>query len=430
MPGALRYWFTVSHAFDSVPPQPTGSQPTAAAPLAVPSQLAPSTASTPVLAQDSPQQFALEGASGASAVSPFGDTCPSFDSEEQIAVEQQAAADMVRLRLVLSYDGTAFHGWARQRDRADGSSVRTVQGVVEAALSQALQSQVSLTVAGRTDAGVHAQAQVAHCDVPRTSLDSRSISGDPARLVRRLARLLPEDVSLRAAEFAPPGFDARFSALRRHYVYRVTTSPSGALPTRVRDTTVWPRAVDVDLLQQAADPLVGLHDFVAFCKAKPNATTVRHLQRFEWRDVSTEAEPELYEAHVVADAFCWSMVRSLVGACLSVAEGRRPLGFTKSLLEESTRSSLVPVAAARGLTLVGVDYPVDAELAARATQTRAVREPATGSAPTGSAPTGSASTGSSATTDSESYLRDRAANETTPSQQANGSGCVHCDGEG
>jgi tRNA pseudouridine38-40 synthase len=227
-----------------------------------------------------------------------------------------------------------------------------------------------LTVAGRTDAGVHAAAQVAHLDVPRESLNQRSIDGDPSRLVRRLARFLPADVRVSAVTEVTDDFNARFSALRRHYVYRLSTDPAGALPTRVRDTAVWPKPVDPGLMQEAATALVGLHDFAAFCKARPHATTIRELQEFSWRDASTPEEPHLYEAHVVADAFCWSMVRSLVGACLVVGEGRRDVSLIDVLLAQDHRSSIIPVAPARGLSLTGVDYPGADELAARAAVTR------------------------------------------------------------
>ncbi|HAT1152518.1 TPA: tRNA pseudouridine(38-40) synthase TruA [Corynebacterium striatum] len=271
----------------------------------------------------------------------------------------------VRLRLDLAYDGTDFHGWARQK-----GDLRTIQGVLEDNLSMILRHDVELTVAGRTDAGVHSAGQVAHFDVPSEALDQRSIDGDPAKLVRRLAKLLPEDVRVHACTAAPEGFDARFSALQRHYVYRITTHPRGALPTRARDTAQWPKPVDIDAMQEAATTLVGLHDFAAFCKAKPHATTIRDLHSFEWVDVSTPTEPQLYEARVCADAFCWSMVRSLVGCCLRVGEGARDVDFAAAMLAESQRSSQIPLAPAKGLSLVRVDYPADEELAARAAVTR------------------------------------------------------------
>lgn len=271
----------------------------------------------------------------------------------------------MRLRIDLSYDGTDFHGWARQK-----GELRTVQEVLEDNLSMILRHEVELTVAGRTDAGVHAAGQVAHFDIPASALEQRPIDGDPVKLVRRLAKLLPEDVRVHDCQQAPEGFDARFSALERHYVYRITTHPRGALPTRARDTAVWPKPVDIEAMQQAAEQLVGLHDFAAFCKAKPHATTIRDLMSFEWVDVSTPSEPQLYEARVGADAFCWSMVRSLVGCCLRVGEGSRGIDFASEMLALNSRSSHIPLAPAKGLSLVQVDYPADADLAARAAQTR------------------------------------------------------------
>lgn len=281
----------------------------------------------------------------------------------------EPADDAVRLRLDLAYDGTNFHGWAAQK----GRELRTVQGVLEETLQLVLRCPIALTVAGRTDAGVHATGQVAHVDVPRHRLATRSISGDPGTLVRRLAKLLPADVRVHRVTFVPAGFDARFSALRRHYRYRITTAARGALPTRATDTATWHKPVDLDRMNEAAAVLVGLHDFAAFCRYKPHATTVRDLQEFFWRDISTAEEPDTYEATVVADAFCWSMVRSLVGACVRVGEGKRDTGFVGDLLQATARSSAVPVAPANGLTLAGVDYPVDAELAVRAELTRGKR---------------------------------------------------------
>ena len=273
-----------------------------------------------------------------------------------------------RLRLDLAYDGSNFHGWAAQ----GGSELRTVQGVLEETLSLVLREPIQLTVAGRTDAGVHASGQVAHFDCSAAALDDRTVQGNPARLVRRLSRILPDDIRVHGVSFAPEGFDARFSALRRHYHYRITTSQP--LPTRRGDTAFWPQSVDFSLLQRAADQLVGLHDFAALCKAKPHATTVRELQEFTWTDISTPAEPNLYQAHVVADAFCWSMVRSLVGTCMAIAAGKRATSFASDLLQETERSSMVPVAPACGLTLTQVDYPSDALLASRAKETRNMRK--------------------------------------------------------
>ncbi|MBZ8176748.1 tRNA pseudouridine(38-40) synthase TruA [Corynebacterium poyangense] len=271
-----------------------------------------------------------------------------------------------RLKLGVSYEGSGFHGWARQKD----ASLRTVQQELEEALSLVLRCPVQLVVAGRTDAGVHASGQVAHADVPVDCLEQRSLAGQPQRLVRRLSRLLDTDVRLTSCAFAPPGFDARFSALSRTYEYRVSTDPSGPLPTRRLETGWWPRQLDFSILNDVAQRLTGLHDFAAFCKARPHSTTIRDLQFFHWEDISTPSEPGLYRARLRADAFCWNMVRALVGASLKCADGRLDLDAVPGLLTEHQRSSLVPLAEARGLTLVGVHYPPDEELASRAAVTR------------------------------------------------------------
>lgn len=230
-------------------------------------------------------------------------------------------------------------------------------------MATVLRGPVGLTVAGRTDAGVHATGQVAHADLP--------VDTEPAWLVRRLARLLPADVRVRAVTPVPDAFDARFSALRRHYRYRLTTAAHGAEPLRARDTVAWPYPIDLAAVRAAADGLLGEHDFAAFCKRREGATTVRALQRFDW----TANGPEVTAA-VSADAFCHSMVRSLVGALLDVGRGRRDPSWPAGLLRRDVRANEVGVAPAHGLTLVAVDYPDDTELAARAEQTRRVRTPA------------------------------------------------------
>ncbi|WP_233517391.1 tRNA pseudouridine(38-40) synthase TruA [Geodermatophilus marinus] len=257
----------------------------------------------------------------------------------------------------MAYDGTALHGWARQPGQ------RTVQGDLEAALATVLRRPVGLTVAGRTDAGVHATGQVAHCDVPLDVWD-RHRDG----LVRRLRGVLAPDVAVTAVGTAPPDFDARFGALARHYVYRLTDAPGGAPPLRRADTTPWPRGVDAAAMAAAARLLLGEHDFAAFCRRREGATTVRALQAL---DVARDGA--LVTVAASADAFCHSMVRSLVGALLVVGEGRRPVGWPAALLGRTERSGEVPVAPARGLTLVRVDYPADDALAARAKVTRARR---------------------------------------------------------
>jgi len=260
---------------------------------------------------------------------------------------------LVRFRLKIAYDGTDFSGWARQPDR------RTVCGVLEDTMSMVLRVDVRLTVAGRTDAGVHAAGQVAHCDLPSL----------PDGFRDRLSRALPSDVRVLAIDQASPAVDARFSAARRHYAYRVCDQAWAADPLRRRDTVTWPRPLDLALLNEAAALLLGEHDFAAFCKRREGATTIRELQRLAW----TRGADEVLTAEVSADAFCHSMVRSLVGALLAVGEGRKPIDWPATLLTEATRASSVTVAPAHGLTLVAVDYPPADQLAARAEQTRRVR---------------------------------------------------------
>jgi tRNA pseudouridine38-40 synthase len=274
----------------------------------------------------------------------------------------------VRLRLDIAYDGTEFAGWAVQAGQ------RTVAGVLDDALSTVFRVPVQLRAAGRTDAGVHATGQVAHVDVPADVLSNayprttREGESEFLPLIRRLARFLPVDVRVVDINRAAAGFDARFSALRRHYVYRLSTAPYGVEPQEARYVTAWPRPLDVEAMSAASRNLVGLHDFAAFCRQREGATTIRDLQRLEWfRD------GDRVTAYVSADAFCWSMVRSLVGALLAVGEHRREPGWCAGLLTATQRSSDFAAAPAHGLMLVGVDYPPDDQLEARTKVTRDLR---------------------------------------------------------
>jgi len=266
---------------------------------------------------------------------------------------------LVRVRLGLAYDGGGFAGWAAQPGQ------RTVQGTVEEALARVLRVPVTLTVAGRTDAGVHATGQVAHADLPGPAWMSTSDT-----LVRRLAGVLPPDVRVWTVRPAPTGFEARFSALWRRYAYRVSDHPAGPDPLRRHDTLGWPRPVDLDALTAASAALLGEHDFAAYCRRREGATAIRTLQRLDW----ARGDDGVLTAAVQADAFCHSMVRGLVGALLAVGEGRRPPEWPASLLGAAQRSGAVTVAPAHGLTLVEVGYPPDAELAARAAVTRRRRD--------------------------------------------------------
>lgn len=285
----------------------------------------------------------------------------------------------VRLRLDLGYDGTDFSGWARQPGR------RTVQGELEEALGRILRlpDPPALTVAGRTDAGVHARGQVAHVDVPVSALASvrgataaetdgmsrEAISRVLDGLVRRLAGVLPLDVRVFAVSIAPEGFDARFSALSRRYGYRVCDAPGGVDPLRRREVLWHNRPLNLELMNAAATRLLGEHDFAAFCKRREGATTIRELRRLEW----SRGDDGIILATVVADAFCHSMVRALVGALLAVGDGRRPVEWPGEVLARAVRDPGVHVAPAHGLTLEEVRYPPEGELARRALATRRLR---------------------------------------------------------
>ncbi|NHI18968.1 tRNA pseudouridine(38-40) synthase TruA [Phycicoccus endophyticus] len=274
----------------------------------------------------------------------------------------------MRLRLDLAYDGTGFSGWAAQPGR------RTVEGTLAEALATVLRAPepVRLTVAGRTDAGVHARGQVAHADVDDAAfraLPGRSDRSPEAAAVTRLRGVLPDDVVVRRVGVAPPGFDARFSALRRRYRYRILDDPAAADPLRRHDTVTLRGPLDVAAMDAAARRLLGLHDFAAFCRRREGASTVRTLLVYEW---SRDRDGVLVGS-VVADAFCHSMVRALVGAVVPVGEGRTPTAWPTEVLRAGVRDPRVTVMPAHGLSLEEVLYPPDDELAARAEQARAVR---------------------------------------------------------
>lgn len=272
----------------------------------------------------------------------------------------------VRLRLDLGYDGTDFKGWARQ------PGLRTVAGVVGDALATVLRTDPdrvmrTLAVAGRTDAGVHAVGQVAHLDVGR---DVLARAGGPVGVTRRLRGMLAGDVRVASVTEAAEGFEARFSALRRHYRYRVCDHPAGPEPVRRRDTLAHPRTLDLAAMNQASASLVGLHDFASYCRRREGATTTRTLLRYDW----TREDDGTVVAAVSADAFCHSMVRSIVGAVLPVGDGRSDPGWPSEVLRGVRRDARVTVAAAHGLTLLSVDYPDAHGLAVRARESRVRRD--------------------------------------------------------
>ena len=262
----------------------------------------------------------------------------------------------MRLRLDLSYDGTGFRGWATQ------PGLRTVQGEVERAIATVLRLPQSpqLTCAGRTDAGVHARGQVAHVDLDDV---------DPPHLERRLRRLLPEDISLRSLSIAPEGFDARFAALERRYAYRMFDGPSGPDPLTRTSVVRWSRRLDVDAMNAAGDLLVGEHDFAAFCKRREGATTIRTLLQ-----LGTTRDGDHLETTVRADAFCHSMVRSLMGLLVAIGEHRYEPDWAVEVLSNAARDTRVKVMPPHGLVLEEVVYPDDEGLAARAAESRRRRD--------------------------------------------------------
>ncbi|MEV7693735.1 tRNA pseudouridine(38-40) synthase TruA [Microbacterium sp. NPDC089189] len=277
----------------------------------------------------------------------------------------------MRIRFDIAYDGTHFRGWARQ------PGLRTVQGTLEAALARILAGSPTLVVAGRTDAGVHASGQVAHLDLDDAQVgrlaQGRRTAGDPVEaLARRLRGVLGAypDVTVRRTSAAPAGFDARFSAVWRRYSYRIADEITGYDPLQRERTTSVRAALDVEAMDAAARSLIGLHDFAAYCKPREEATTIRTLLEFDW---SRDADAAIV-ANVRADAFCHSMVRALVGACVAVGEGRLSVADAARLRDEGARTSAFKVLAARGLVLAEVGYPADDLLATRAEQTRARRE--------------------------------------------------------
>lgn len=268
---------------------------------------------------------------------------------------------MTRYRLDIAYDGGAFHGWAAQ------PGLRTVQGELEAWMTRILRldAPASLTCAGRTDTGVHARGQVAHVDLPAPGLADQ--------LLHRLGRVLPGDLVVRAASEVPESFDARFSALWRRYTFRLADSAPDpllrGLVLRVRSP------LDAETMDAAARSLVGLHDFGAFCKRREGATTVRTVL-----DCHVGRRPDgdfagVVEVGIRADAFCHSMVRSVVGALVAVGSGQRDCAWLAGLLDRPDRAGDVQVLAPHGLVLEEVGYPGDdAGYRLRAEQARARRD--------------------------------------------------------
>ncbi|WP_392399645.1 tRNA pseudouridine(38-40) synthase TruA [Actinotignum urinale] len=286
----------------------------------------------------------------------------------------QTVAHNTRLRLDLSYDGTNFHGWAAQ------PGLRTVEGTLGEALAVVLQRAVPITVAGRTDAGVHARGQVAHIDVASEELVrvAGRFTGAPTEALRsRVNKLLSReaggpvrssDVVIHEVSVVDADFDARFSALSREYTYRIATRDFD--PLRRHDVLWLDAELNVPLMNAAAQLLVGEHDFLSFCKPREGATTIRELLDLR---VVEESTTGLTCIHAKADAFCHSMVRTLVGSLLRVGTGKRSWQWPAVRLEERNRTGEVVIAPPHPLTLEKVNYPAESEWGARAAQARHMR---------------------------------------------------------
>ncbi len=257
----------------------------------------------------------------------------------------------------IAYDGRDFHGWAIQ---PEATGLRTVQGELQRVLTHLFGESIEIQCAGRTDAGVHATGQVAHMDVASWPSDIEA---------RRINRALPDDVRVTSIEEASMNFDARFCAIWRRYTYRVSDSPDGPDPLQRHLTLPHSRVLDLEAMNEAAQGLLGEHDFAPFCKQRDFATTIRRLIRLEWsRDASGVAV-----MMVQADAFCHSMVRSLVGVMLPVGDRRRPVEWPAAVLASGEKDPGVTVMPGYPLVLDEVGYPPPEEWAARQRDTRTLR---------------------------------------------------------
>ncbi len=243
---------------------------------------------------------------------------------------------MPTIRLDLAYDGSGFRGYARQQ------GLPTIQGALESALETVLGIPVETSVAGRTDAGVHARGQVV----------SFSVEPDVevSRLARSLNGIVGPQVSIMAVSVVEEGFNARFSALRRRYRYSMAIGPAPDPMTRGFEWHVGP-GLDLAAMGHAADEFVGEHDFSAFCRSVEGMSNVRRVEESKW-----EIDGDRLRFWISANAFCHQMVRSLVGLCYDVGRGFTPVETVPDVIESCDRSQVATVAPPHGLTLWEVGY--------------------------------------------------------------------------
>jgi tRNA pseudouridine38-40 synthase len=250
---------------------------------------------------------------------------------------EPTAVGPAKVKLVVAYDGTDFHGFAAQPGQ------RTVAGTLTDAMRKVLRHDVELACAGRTDAGVHAWGQVVSFEAPPGL--------DPWRLQNAVNGMLGPEVVVRHGDLVAPSFDARHSAQWRRYRYTIVSRP---VPDPFRDRFAWwvPERLDVRALRLAADPFIGEHDFASFCRKKEPATTVRRVFESHWH--ATEDGVLVYE--IRANAFCWQMVRSIVGTLVDIGAGRRTPGDVLTMMRACDRNAAGQVAPPRGLCLWDVGY--------------------------------------------------------------------------
>ena len=271
-----------------------------------------------------------------------------FDEGQSLGETMDDGATLV---LKVGYRGAGFSGYAYQEGQ------RTVEGELMRALETLLRRPVELTCAGRTDAGVHALAQYVSLPVTTSELEARA----PRRLWRSCMAITPEDISIKGLYRANPGFSARFDALERTYRYRIACG--NAQPVLAWDHSWWLRTeLDVDLMAEAAAPLVGEHDFTTFCKvssAEMLRSQGRSTSRF-LRSISveraTEAGEELIMVRVTGNAFLHNMIRIIVGTLVEVGSGRRPMPWVEEALLACDRRAAGPTAPAAGLVFEDVRY--------------------------------------------------------------------------
>lgn len=306
----------------------------------------------------------------------------NFDGQPAVATH--------RVRIDCAYDGSLFNGWAAQ------PGLVTVQGVLEEALELILRAPHRVTVAGRTDAGVHAEAQTVHCDLTDTDwrrLQGRNGDDDPARALSRRLRgalqrclytaeermglpknvrgILQGAIQIHSVEEVSFDFDARFSATGRRYVYRIADGAvEGVNPLHRSYTWAIPERLDCTHLNEVATQLLGLRDFLSFCKPREGATTIRELRELSL----TRTENGIIEVRVIADAFCHHMVRSLVGALVLYGTGKRDATWLTERIENPGREASLTLAPPHALALAEIYYPASELYGAQAERARSRRE--------------------------------------------------------